>query len=206
MHDFLSLLQTADRSVSEIFTNFVRPNPESKVEISNLLFRETDFDNRTIEAKIRMYQFQSFLLLELIHFSGIDPPTGKDLHKVLRIIRIVLSLCVSVNENLVHFYFQEISDLFSEFIPRTIELIKIETGLISIEPSFDAKPQEFRKTHYKDPKNTNKLSEKLKNELDLSKRHSISMEKSIGLGRIVRVRIKKPKDLATMKQKPSFLK
>jgi hypothetical protein len=186
----LSFLNEPIRSVSSIYTSYVRPFVEIGGPLSDFLISPEELRRLPPNVvKIRMHLYQIFVRLDLCAQSGVpDPLPDESYQQISLLIRSISALAFALGSKFLLGLLTELRTVHFDRFPQTIQRIEDDLGVSDKEPTFPEPKASGKRTHYRDsPEKPKALGGIAKGE----PHGGLLRGRQFGLEQTVKVRIKK---------------
>jgi hypothetical protein len=172
------LLNEPDRSVSTIYTSYVRPFGQFTGTFPVLLFPEHTLRSHPATlTKVRFFLYQLMVQLDVFAQSQFPDPLPSDVYPVpLDLVRSISPLAVAIGGELFTSFFTELRTVHCDRWPATIIQLESDIGVSQTDSDFVVPVPPGRRTHYHEASSSVARSPKLG---------------SGAVSRVVRVHIKK---------------
>jgi hypothetical protein len=188
----LSFLNETGRSVSSIYTSYVRPFAEVGGSFSDFLISSDELLHLPPNTiKIRMHFYQIFLRLDLYAQDGTPDPLPDDQYKeICSLIRAVSPLAFALGSAYLVGLLGELRTVHFAKFPETIQRIEDDLGVSDREPTF-LEPEEVKKkrTHYREA--APEAPRPLAPVVGRGDSRGLLRGRTVELGKTIKVRIKK---------------
>jgi hypothetical protein len=193
----LVLLDDVERSVSTVYSSYVRPYCEIGGSGSDFLFSSEDLRSHAPNIqKVRLYLFQVMTLLDCFWHDGIgDPLPESEYHTILLLVRSISPLSVAIGGDVFMSFLVQLRTVHGELFPRTLNELETDLGISEKEPDFGEPELVEKRVHYADgsPAGPKRNGFHTGAEAAAAPRHGFFHGRNVMLGRSIKVKVKKSK-------------